>query len=34
MLTFQLLGAAFLILTLAPLVCGGSAALARLRRRD
>jgi hypothetical protein len=32
MLTFQLVGAAFIILALAPLVCGRSHALTRMRR--
>lgn len=33
MLTFQLLGAAFLVLGLAPLICGRGHALSRMRRR-
>jgi hypothetical protein len=34
MLTFQLLGAAFILLGLAPLVCGRTHALSRMRRHD
>lgn len=33
MLTFQLLGAAFLVLTFAPLFCGRGHTLTQLRRR-